>query len=499
MTTLTALARALAVESGYAQPVRTVRHVHLSDRPLVFIPLQLAGEANAPLAALVGDDREKPRLLAVYEPRNRNQRFEFAAELAESVILPYIEGYAAGEPGEKDAYADAPQVLVPGPAAVTFTRLLGRSTRFRRTDGEWAVPASVPVLGWWLTYLAERAEHPSSSLLLPMTKALSAHWATGQSEAEDQNLASLVRWIAPPPGMTGFEAAREAEDPQAWPPAGPATDPDFDRDVLVGLIAMIRDASGVGGAALERARGALAAALATQLEQTWALMWQGVDLLRSLPEGGHVAGRWGDDRFSFTTNMRYFREGGFPQARRDGAVRAAARLSRLEREQRELEVGSAYDDPLVMAEYRMTGEAFRGTVTEAQRDRRVQEPGKKGAGALRPLIVVEAAEDVLVAPDAKVTCPAHPKQKGVVRDVRPQPGGATVRVEIELSGGMGRGSGPAPAGTMPAVGEAVVYTTLTGEFMPLPKFPDPELTPWTHGGPPPPYVPRDEDGNEAWQ
>ena len=40
---------------------------------------------------------------------------------------------AAREP--RIRYADAPQLLVPNPAGVAFTRLLGRSTRFRRTDG----------------------------------------------------------------------------------------------------------------------------------------------------------------------------------------------------------------------------------------------------------------------------------------------------------------------------------------------------------------------------
>ena len=61
MTTLTSLARALAAERGTAQPVCTVRHAHISPRPLVFIPLALAGEANAPLAAMVGDDPRAPR------------------------------------------------------------------------------------------------------------------------------------------------------------------------------------------------------------------------------------------------------------------------------------------------------------------------------------------------------------------------------------------------------------------------------------------------------
>src|SRR6266567_4402389 len=189
MTTLTSLARGLAVENGHAELIRTVRHVHVSDRPLVFIPLQLAGEASAPLAALAGDDRDKPRLLTVFEPRNRTERFEFAATLATEVILPYIDGHAAGEPGDKEAYPDAPQILVPNLAGVKFARLLGRSTRFRRAQGEWAVPAS--------------------AALLPLTSALAAHWATGQSAAEDQNLAALLAWIAPPPGKPALEAARD--------------------------------------------------------------------------------------------------------------------------------------------------------------------------------------------------------------------------------------------------------------------------------------------------
>ena len=71
MTLLTSLARVEAAAAGRAKRIRTVRHVHLSDRPLMVIPLQLAGEACAPLAAMVGDDPDKPRLLTVYEPRDR--------------------------------------------------------------------------------------------------------------------------------------------------------------------------------------------------------------------------------------------------------------------------------------------------------------------------------------------------------------------------------------------------------------------------------------------
>src|ERR1700753_4170505 len=98
MNVLTALARVAAAGGGRARPTKTVRHVHLSGRPLVLVAAQLAGEACAPLAVLAGDDREKPHLLAVYEPRDRTQRFEFAAALA-AIVLPYIDGYA-GDAGD---------------------------------------------------------------------------------------------------------------------------------------------------------------------------------------------------------------------------------------------------------------------------------------------------------------------------------------------------------------------------------------------------------------
>ncbi len=227
MTTLTSLARALAADRGIAQPACTVRHAHISPRPLVFIPLALAGEANAPLAAMVGDNPRAPKLLVVPEPRDRDQRFVFATELA-AAILPYISSYLAAEepvggrePGTR--YADAPQLLVPNPAGIAFTRLLGRSTRFRRTEGPYAVAESVPVLGRWLTFFTDRAEHPASSLMLAATDALAAHWATGQSPVEDLNLGALLGWIDPPSGMSGPQAAAAAEDPLRCPPASRPT------------------------------------------------------------------------------------------------------------------------------------------------------------------------------------------------------------------------------------------------------------------------------------
>jgi hypothetical protein len=532
VTLLTAFARIEAAAVGRALPIRTVRHAHLGRRPLVVIPLQLAGEACAPLAVMLGDDPDKPRLLTVYEPRDRARRFEFAADLAD-VILGHLDGYL---PADDDASAtdsgtgagsnqartpapepvpDAPQLLVPNPNAAAFLGLLGRSTRLRRTDGEYAVRPTVPLLGRWLTHYAERAEVPGSVLLLPMTTALAEHWATGQSDLEDANLAALLGWIGPPDGLTGQQAARLAEDPVRCPPAGPVTDPTFDNEVLEGRMAAIRDATLAGdGPALARAQAAMDAALRGQLAPTWELMWRAHALLSALPEADHAQRRWKDDRRSFTAQAAWLREGGAPQPRRDSAVAAAKRLARLEREQQRLAVERAHDDPLVMAEYRLTGEAFAGAVVEADLTR-LDTEGKKPK--LRPWLVVATTDAVIVEPGTVLACPAYPSQAARViyvttanqndndndneneneNDDTTNPGPGGTLVTLELSGGMGRALA-APPGSTPALGDEVTYTTLRDDFQPAPQFPSREETPWTHGGPPLEYIPTDDDAQEPW-
>ena len=94
MSLITTLARLEAVRSG-PRPARSPpcgTGISPSGR-WSFVPLTTAGEAGAPLGALVGTDRDAPRLLVVAQPRDRDLRFAFLAELAD-VVLPYLDGYA---------------------------------------------------------------------------------------------------------------------------------------------------------------------------------------------------------------------------------------------------------------------------------------------------------------------------------------------------------------------------------------------------------------------
>ncbi len=494
MSALTSLARARAFETGRAMPIATRRHVFLSDRPLVFVPLSLAGEANVPLACLVGASVESRTLLIVPQPRNRDLRFAFAASLA-SVVLDYVESFTGSMETvrDKNVFTDAPQLLVANPAGVAFTRLLGRSTRLRRTEGEYAVDPSVPLLGRWLTHFAERTEHPGSSSMLALTSVMAAHWATGQSALEDANLAALMGWIAPWDGLTGPEAALEAEDPVRWPPAGPTTDPGFDNEVLAPLVrAYDAAASSDGAAALARALAKLESALRSQMEPTWQLMWQAVSLLRALDPGPSVERRWAEERREFSEGMEYWRGGGLPQARLDNAVAAARRLSTLERELDTYTVDLAFDDGLQMAEFRVSGEAFAGTVIESDPHRLVQGATKR---VLHPLITVRTGDPVRLEVSTTLKAASRPSQEATIVSV--SAGEEGIDVKLELAKGMGGGHVAKP-GAVPVVSESLCYSTLRTDAGQWPTFPKREETPWMHGGPPAEYVPTNEDAVEAW-
>jgi hypothetical protein len=107
---------------------------------------------------------------------------------------------------------------------------------------------------------------------------------------------------------------------------------------------------------------------------------------------------------------------------------------------------------------------------------------------------------VLAGRDTVLKSPDRPGQQATVKDVRrpgaPGSDGRTL-VVLELKGGMGRSLTP-PPGSVPSVGDYVTYTSLRDDFQPAARFPERQDTPWTHGGPPPEYVPNDEDAREDW-
>ncbi|NED50930.1 hypothetical protein G3I24_08405 [Micromonospora aurantiaca] len=495
MTILASLAKALAAYSMTPQQLTVYRHLHISSKPIVIVPLTLAGETNAPLAAMVGPDRARPTLIVTRQPRNRAERIEFAGRLASELLFPIEtaaqQTQATGSgPNARMRVVDAPQLWVPNPAGIEFVRTLGRMTRLRFIAGPWAVPKKVRDLGIWLTWFAEQAEFADTGALIAATQAIAAVWATGQSDLEDGNLAAQMAWLAPPEGMDVAAAVSRAENPELCPPAGPSTDPTFDR---LFLEPALRDlATARNPAAHNAVHRRLTAMLEEQMRPTWELVWTAIDLLRNVPEAPRVPKRWEQQRDRFTSFHRYVADGGRPQAKRDSAGRSAQRLAELEQRMAAFEAQRAYDDPLVIADHRLTGEAFAGQVVEVDAARRV--PGMRRS-VLRPLVTVATGDQTHLDVGQHVYDPTRNGQQAVIESVTETEDGWCI--ELELQNQMGSGLTAKP-GSVPALGEDVTYTSVTETFVRRRPWPTRDETPWTHGGPPPDSTPVVEDAAEDW-
>ncbi|NJP81020.1 hypothetical protein HCK01_27630, partial [Streptomyces sp. AA8] len=126
---------------------------------------------------------------------------------------------------------------------------------------------------------------------------------------------------------------------------------------------------------------------------------------------------------------------------------------------------------------RLAGEAFAGEVTDV-----VMEYTEAKVPRPRPLVTLRTEDGPLLSDGVKVyrALPGGKSQPAEFAGHVPgDPGALTVR----LTGGMGRGKVPEP-GSVPEKGDRVCWTLFEHAPRGGPELPDPDRTPWTHGGPP---------------
>ncbi|MFJ4836181.1 hypothetical protein ACIP79_40770 [Streptomyces sp. NPDC088747] len=487
MSRLSTLLRLEAAESQTVQDASMIGHFHLTEHPLIFLPLNRSGTEATLLAVMFGDDPARPHLL-VAPPNGRPTAF--LEELADR-ILTHIDSFQNTEhlPAKRskparERHTHAPQLLVANRKTIPYIRQLGRSLRF--TDPpEGSDPArSVGRLGQWLTFFADHAEHPGSAFLLALTDLLTTRWITGQSSLEDEHLAALLAWIDPPPGTTGLSAAIEAENPQVpgpdgqlRRPAGPATDPSFDSLELDPLLTAYNKAAKEGNTAMmARLTDRLHTLLHHYLTPTWDDAWHALGLLRTLPRTQDSQHRWAADRDRFTAYRSYLADDGRPQPAKDDPVSAARRLARMELAQGAFNAHRALEDRFFMAERRTTGEALAGTVTDTDPHHTV--PGARG-DLLRPRLTLHTTDPVRLDIGSLLAGPHNPRVHLAVRAITPRDHGTDLLLEVTtLTGTVNKPR----TDSVPAAGD-LLELTFAPEFFRRPPFPSRENTPWTHGGP----------------
>ncbi|MFF8531671.1 hypothetical protein ACN6K9_002546 [Streptomyces sp. SAS_267] len=487
MSRLSTLLRLEAAQTQTVQDASMVSHFHLTEQPLIFLPLNRSGTEASPLAVMFGDDPARPHLL-VAPPTGRPTAFR--EELADH-ILTYIDGFqntehlpAKGKKPPRERHTHAPQLLVANRRSIPYIQRLGRALRFTDPPDGTDPARSIGRFGQWLTFFADHAEHPGSAFLLPLTDLLTTRWITGQSRMEDEHLAALLAWIDPPLGATGLDAALEAENPQLpgpdgqlHRPAGPAADPSFDSFELDPLLTAYDDAAKEGNtAATLRLTDRLHTLLHDYLKPTWDDTWHALGLLRSLPQTQDAQRRWASDRDRFTAYSTYLAEDGRPQPIKDDAVSAARRLARMELAQGAFDAHRALEDPFFMAERRTTGEALTGTVTDVDAHHTI--PGARSP-KLRPRLTLHTTDPVRLDTGHLLTGPHNPRVHLAVRAITPRGRGTDLLLEVTtLTGTVNKPR----TDSVPAVGDTLELT-FAPEFFSRPPFPSRENTPWTHGGP----------------
>lgn len=491
MSLLTSLLRMRAADTGNALRTSHLRHLHLSDQPLMLLALRRTGPAARPLAVMLGTDPYRPQLLVAPPSGSTTPMLTTLA----GAVTAYIDACqqhrehlpATATKPARQRCTDAPQILVPNLQTVQHLKDLGDNLRFGRVDDHDPTSRSVQRLGHWLTYLTDRANLPGSPALIPMTGFLGMHWVTGQSPLEDEDLATLLAWIDPPRhAASGRDAAHRAEDPATHRSAGPVTDAAFDNEQLAPLF----DAHGrarARGRDQTRTLQKIGRLLAAYLQPTWDSMWQAYGLLQAIPEAKGSTRRWIHERTAFTDECLHLTQDGRPRPARDQAVAAAVRLAHMEHAAAAFAAECAADDPFVRAELRTTGEAIGTTVTAIDPEHTLR--GPTGRAQWRPRLTVTTTDPVHMEPGRLLACHTHPNARYKICEVTPA-GGETL-VGLEITAGMGPVARPNHA-VLPEAGAFLVFTIAPDHYR-MPEFPSRDQTPWTHGGPPPEHPDEGEE------
>jgi hypothetical protein len=471
--------RLRAAQTGRAQPRATRRHVHVTARPLVVVGCHLVGDPAALVALRYGTTPEWSRTVVVPDPRDPAARNTRLAEFAGDLVR-HLAGFTERAPAERAIQGgvetqvlatEAPQLICPNPSTAAW--LTGALSRLLCPPPSGGCPPDGlppdPVrwqAGAHLAFFARRRALPGSSAVLAATELLTTHWVTGQLPGEDGNLGVLLAWLEPPARTRAPVAAAHAE---LGPPAGPVSDPRWDREVLWPLL---RGAPGAGG---PEGTGTmdLAAACTGALAPAWRHTWQALALVRALPEAGHVSDRWFDDRLAWTRHGDRMAAGAPARPGPDGLEPFRSR-QRLEARTVALARQMALDDPLLLAARVVAGEAMAGEVVARDCANRVA--SVKGRGLLRPVLWVRPAVPFDRPAGTALWWADDTRVRARVVSIS---GNGTVELMVVA----GAGAEEWRAGEiLPQAGERVRFVGAGDDRLPDSSFPDgvPEDLPWTH-------------------
>ena len=464
-----AMFAARAYDEGRVSRRANLRHIHLADNPLGVCVWRLGGERFRAAAVAWGPLGGEFQLAVAGEPRNRDLYFAALAPFARdlcSEIRRRAASLVARQRGKQTDFipADAVQIVVPNRATAGALGLLGRYLGYLSDRGGVEPDPQLVEAGRHLGFYGKHARVPGQSLLLPLDRVLSEHWATLLSPFEQANLAALDAQIEPPAGVHPFDAGVLAESAL---PLGPEPTEDIDR-VTEQLLKRFNEAR--DGSTDPTIVGPLLSPLQDHyrslVEPVWDLMGRAVDRERRYASAPSVVRRFEADREAFGRHVTWVSGGGRYKTR-DTARQAVMTLRRLEDAQSLYEAERAVEDAACMVPYLLDGKAIRGEVQSM-----VVAPVRVNIRAVQRAMITVGTAWPAVLPAGKrlwwtATAGDHPWE---VIDVSAQGQGSRVTMMLNAKPTQAR---------LPEVGEIATFSVLHTAADAF-RLTPPRDAPWTH-------------------
>jgi hypothetical protein len=197
--------------------------------------------------------------------------------------------------------------------------------------------------------------------LMTATGALRLHFATGQQEAEDEHLGTVLVWIEPPAGRNVLAEVAATE----LIPMGAKTDPTFDRQTLEPLVRDYNEArrQGADAKVLVRRGKAVHDALVGAVRPIYDATQRAIQILTrtNLPRLSSLDSLDERERDEFE-NFMESRDAGYHLPLRDKPKAAAFKLAGRENALDNLEAALVHEDRVGRARALLAGDILRGAV-----------------------------------------------------------------------------------------------------------------------------------------
>jgi hypothetical protein len=416
--------RLLAFDNGKASRIASHLRVSIQPHALVVCPLAMAGEDTTVHVVAIGHVGEQPEFKSIPDPRFRGDQYQLFNWLAAR-----IETYF----GECRSQGSYPQIWVSSSPVAALLDTLADRLRYNKDD------LTVKRFGELLSYATERFPVAGQQALITATAALRLHFATGQQEAEDEHLGTVLVWIEPPVGRNVLAEVAATE----LIPMGAKTDPTFDRQTLEPLV---RDYNGArrqnaDPKVLARRAKAVHDVLVDVVRPIYDATQRAIRILGrlNLPQLPGLASLDEREHDEFE-NFMQSRDAGYHLPLRDKPKPAAFKLADREDALDNLEAAIVHEDRLGRARARLAGEILHGAV---------RNPRKVHTGPWRfeySLEVVSNQRVLKVRRRDELTLLRDTRLTVVVTDIQRR--GRTTTVSLRLSKG-GRAVG------LPLTGEVI--------------------------------------------